>query len=215
MSQAGPDHGRFHPAGASPMRDRAPDGGFEVTEHREPPRTAAEDHSTSSVAPALRGPLALPPPIASRIGPHAFDRRRAIRVLAILSVLVLCTYLGYRAMLALHAWLGEQPAYQVPFASIVLDPPPPGWYRGGSAGFLEDVRRRARMPETVAVLGLEPEELKHVFEQQPLDRGGHQDLVSSTRSERCPEISSARGDRGDRRPQEVRGGQFGGHPGRR
>ena len=70
-------------------------------------------------------------------------------------------------MLALHAWLGEQPAYQVPFASIVLDPPPPGWYRGGSAGFLEDVRRRARMPETVAVLGLEPEELKHVFERSP------------------------------------------------
>jgi hypothetical protein len=85
--------------------------------------------------------------------------------LAILSGIAVVSYLGYWAVGAALAWLGDQPAYQVPFRSIVLDPPPPHWYRGGSAAFLQSVRRRARIPEKIPVLKLKEEELKNVFLQ--------------------------------------------------
>jgi hypothetical protein len=68
---------------------------------------------------------------------------------------------------AARSWLGDQPAYQLPFREIVLDPPPPSWYRGGSFAFLEDVRRRARMPETIPLLKRNEVKLERAFEQSP------------------------------------------------
>ena len=84
------------------------------------------------------------------------------------AVVLLCgvafSYLAYLGGRNAHSWLGEQPPYQVPFESILLDPPPPAWYRGGPAGFLKDVRRASRMSEKIPVLGLRDEVLKRVFE---------------------------------------------------
>jgi hypothetical protein len=77
------------------------------------------------------------------------------------------SYLGILALRAAVAWLGEQPAYQIPFREIQLDPPPPSWYRGGREAFLEDVRHRARMTERFPLLGMKPGELKRVFERSP------------------------------------------------
>ncbi len=65
------------------------------------------------------------------------------------------------------SWLGDQPDYQVPFRSITLEPPPPSWYRGGTTAFLEDVQRRARMPQTFSILKLERDELDLIFQRSP------------------------------------------------
>jgi hypothetical protein len=92
------------------------------------------------------------------------DRTRA-RIAAIVLVSALVGfYLAYRAGLG---WLADQPTYQVEFRAIELDPPPPTWYRGGKARFLEEVRRVSGMPERIALLKLAEDELKHAFEHDP------------------------------------------------
>ena len=133
-------------------------------EHREPPHAGAEDPRPRSVAPAGPDRLALPSPGPVRKGRIGIDRTRPRMAALILLGLLVCSYLAYLGGRNAHSWLGEQPPYQVPFESIVLDPPPPAWYRGGQAGFLREVRRASRMPETIPVLGLKEDELKRAFE---------------------------------------------------
>jgi hypothetical protein len=41
-------------------------------------------------------------------------------------------------------WLHAQPQYRTTFGAITLVPPPPAWYRGGAAVFLDRVRRGAQ-----------------------------------------------------------------------
>jgi hypothetical protein len=135
-------------------------------EHREPPRIVAEDPRTHPAAPDVHGRLAPTPLSLPRPGRTALDRVR-LRLVVRIALGLLGSYLVYRAGVAAVEWLGDQPAYEVPFRSIVLDPPPPPWYRGGSAEFLESVRRRARMPEKVPVLKLKPDELKQIFARSP------------------------------------------------
>jgi hypothetical protein len=135
-------------------------------EHRDPPRSAAEDPRTGAVAQGVQGrlgppPMALPRPIRRR-----FDRRR-MRLAVWLASSLIGAGLAYRAGVAAVDWLGDQPAYQVPFRSIVLDPPPPAWYRGGSAAFLENVRQRAKMPEAIPLLKYNDRELQNVFKLSP------------------------------------------------
>jgi hypothetical protein len=135
-------------------------------EHRDPPRSAAEDARTGAAAPGVqsrleRTPMALPRPVR-----RGFDRGR-VRLAVWLASGLIGAVLAYRAGVAAVAWLGDQAAYQVPFRSIVLDPPPPAWYRGGSAEFLENVRRRAGMPETIPLLKFKPDELQDAFKLSP------------------------------------------------
>jgi hypothetical protein len=73
-------------------------------------------------------------------------------------------YLGARAA---RSWLGAQPEYRLPFQAIKLDPPPPSWYRGGAAAFLDDVRQRSRMSDTIPLLNLTEKELDRAFQQSP------------------------------------------------
>jgi hypothetical protein len=64
-------------------------------------------------------------------------------------------------------WLTEQSAFRLPFGSIQLEPGPPAWYRGGTVAFLEDVRRRARMPHTLRLLELRDDDLVCAFKKSP------------------------------------------------
>ncbi len=135
-------------------------------EHRDPPRSAAEDARTGAAAHGVQGRLertsmALPRPIR-----RGFDRDR-VRLAVWLASGLIGAILAYRAGIAAVAWLGDQAAYQLPFRSIVLDPPPPAWYRGGSVQFLENVRRRAGMPETIPLLKFKANELQDVFKLSP------------------------------------------------
>src|SRR3954452_23933894 len=63
----------------------------------------------------------------------------AASVLALIAVGVVGSHVIERVV----RWLHGQPEYQVTFGAIVLDPPPPAWYRGESAVFLERVRQAA------------------------------------------------------------------------
>jgi hypothetical protein len=136
-------------------------------EHREPPPMVAGDSRTRSVASTASDRLALPPPARPHPNRLEMVRRRAILWLAIVLGVVLCSYLVYVAARAARSWLGDQPEYQLAFREILLEPPPPSWYRGGPSGFLEDVRRRARMPETISPLKLKEADLKQAFKQSP------------------------------------------------
>lgn len=133
-------------------------------EHREPPPIRAGDSRPRSVAPDESDRFPFPPlglPRPARVGS---DRRRMAIGAALLLAAITGLSLAYLAARAARSWLADQPSYQIPFRDIVLDPPPPSWYRGGSAGFLEDVRRLAGMPESIPVLGLKEDELKRAFE---------------------------------------------------
>jgi hypothetical protein len=44
-------------------------------------------------------------------------------------------------------WLHGRPQYQTTFREIKLDPPPPSWFRGGAAVFLDRVRTTAQRPD--------------------------------------------------------------------
>jgi hypothetical protein len=136
-------------------------------EHREPPPNDAEGPRIRRAAPLESDRLALPAPDSPRSGRPAIDRARAAAAVIILSAVLLGSYLGILAIRAAIAWLGDQPAYQIPFREIQLDPPPPPWYRGGSEAFLEDVRHRARMPERFPLLGMKPDALQRVFQCSP------------------------------------------------
>jgi hypothetical protein len=136
-------------------------------EHRDPSRSAGEDPRTGAVAHGVQGRLEPPQMALPRPSRRGLDRGRMLRLAVWLVAGLIGAVLAYRAGIAAVAWLGEQPAYQVPFRSIVLDPPPPTWYRGGSAGFLENVRQRARMPETIPLLKFNDRELEDVFKLSP------------------------------------------------
>jgi hypothetical protein len=136
-------------------------------EHRDPPRYSVEDARTGADAHGVQGRLesprmALPRPLRLR-----FDRGRMLRFAIWLSAGLIGAVLIYRAGVGTVTWLGDQPAYQIPFRSIVLDPPPPAWYRGGSAQFLENLRQQAGMPETIPLLKFETNELQDVFKLSP------------------------------------------------
>ncbi len=136
-------------------------------ERREPPRTTSEHQESPSAA--RTSTPALEPPRLSLRRPNRFPLDRAGAGIAITAIIGIAfgLYVAYRAKCALVAWLADQPAYQLEFRSIVLDPPPPSWYRGGAARYLDEVRRLSGMPESIALLKLKDEELKHAFEQNP------------------------------------------------
>ncbi|MHB1558711.1 MAG: cell division protein FtsQ/DivIB [Isosphaeraceae bacterium] len=143
-------------------------------EQRQPPRIPPEDPRLPSRAagPAggpSPGPLALPAPARAPAPSRssAAMRRRLLLAAGVLGGAILAAYAAHRARPALDSWLGDDPRYQIPFRSIVLEPPPPGWYRGGASAFLDDVRRRSRLPDPVPVLKLQPGELLHAFQLNP------------------------------------------------
>ncbi len=105
-------------------------------------------------------PLGLPAP-----GGERPDRPRILARLAwILAALAIGSWALFFLARSARNWLAAQAAYQISFRSIELIPPPPSWYRGGPEGFLEALRRRARMPETIPLLATRADEIARVFE---------------------------------------------------
>jgi hypothetical protein len=73
--------------------------------------------------------------------------RVVVAILVGASALALAGVAGSEVLGSLKHWVNGQKQYETTFAAIALDPPPPAWYRGGSAGFLEHVRLAARRGE--------------------------------------------------------------------
>jgi hypothetical protein len=138
-----------------------------VMEHREPSRTIAEDPASRFAAPSSPRRLEAPRPESPPPRRIPIARTRAGIAAAIVVGVLVGLYLGYRALCAARKWLADQPAYQLDFGAIELDPPPPPWYRGGTRRFVEEVRRLARMPRKVPLLALRKDELEHAFEHSP------------------------------------------------
>lgn len=136
-------------------------------EHREPPPDGKEDSRIRSVAPAASDRHARPILSLPRPGQPFLTRPRARLGFALIVGVLIASYLAYLGARSARSWLSDQPAYQLPFRSIVLDPPPPSWYRGGAPGFLEDVRERASMPESIPLLQLKEAELQRAFQRSP------------------------------------------------
>ncbi len=83
--------------------------------------------------------------------------------LLFLGMLSVVGYIGLIAVRSAIQWLHRQPQYQIPFREIRLQPEPPPWYRGGSEGFLKQVREKAQQPELLAVLDVDRERLMSAF----------------------------------------------------
>ena len=60
-------------------------------------------------------------------------------------------------------WLHNQPAYQLNFADIELEPPCPKWIKSGQVGLLEKIRKGSKRPVSFSVLDLDVDALRNDF----------------------------------------------------
>ena len=90
--------------------------------------------------------------------------RRALARAAIASTLLLAaTAGGIWAARRLAGWLHARPEYALNFDEIALDPPPPAWLKGGAKGLLDEVRRKAALPERISAVGVDLDALTVAF----------------------------------------------------
>ncbi|WP_337174871.1 hypothetical protein [Paludisphaera sp.] len=131
-------------------------------EYRDLPRIVAPDDGGDDLGPRPRQrrfPLARP---------GRLDARKIATVgMLALSLAAVIFYAGRQALDASVEWLQNQPRYQLPFGEIQLPEPPPDCFRGGTAAFLERVRRNAKEPEVVSLLKVDPVRLRNAFKAFP------------------------------------------------
>jgi hypothetical protein len=97
-------------------------------------------------------------------------RRLLAASLITVSVAAVALFLGRQAVELAVGWLHGQPRYHIRFDQIELVPPPPAFFRGGSARFLERVRAGEAKPEalqTVPLLDVDREQIENVFKRSP------------------------------------------------
>lgn len=143
-----------------------------MTDHRDAPRLRATE-PTPGVGGRDAAATSLPGdrPFARLMAAHPAGRRLSLRRLATWlgpgagAVLVLVV-LGIQSFRAAFDWLARQPAYQVPFAALTLDPAPPGWIRSGGRGLLDVVRRRSNRPEILSSLAVDLGQLAADFQRE-------------------------------------------------
>ncbi len=138
-----------------------------VTERRDPSRVDPVD---SPEEPSVAGE----PPPRSWFGHRTaslvlagslpmLDRRWATRVMIVAVALAVLLAVGYRSFRLATAWLHDQPQHRLPFSEIELDPNPPSYIKLGRVGLLEQVRQRANLPESLAVLEVDLGKLARAF----------------------------------------------------
>jgi hypothetical protein len=120
------------------------DAGVEVDD--EPPR-------------ARRFPRLIGPPEAKHLAPH----RMVLGGVAAVGVLAVAAVLGTQAARSVIAYVHAHPSYQLSFREVVLDPPPPPWFRGGASAFLEEVWSTPNEPRTFSTLDLDKNSLSLLF----------------------------------------------------
>jgi len=139
-------------------------------EYREPTRIAAPDRRgdepiEDADSPSPRSPF---PFVRAR---GRLDLRRLLAAILItVSVAAVVLVLGRRVVESAVSWLHGQPRYQIRFDQIELVPPPPDFFRGGSARFLDRVRSGETKPEaleTLSLLDVDREQIENVFKRSP------------------------------------------------
>jgi hypothetical protein len=97
---------------------------------------------------------------------HLVLSRLGLAVLSSIIALIVTAVVGWHLLGSLVRWLHNQPVYQTNFSAIELDPPPPDWYRGGSAGFLERVRQAVQREDMAfSALDVDLTELRLQFQR--------------------------------------------------
>ncbi|SIO02535.1 POTRA domain-containing protein, FtsQ-type [Singulisphaera sp. GP187] len=134
-------------------------------EHREPPRIATADEPADETdrdpARGRRFARFVTPPSVRRLS----RPRIVLAILATAGLLYAFSLAGLHGLRSLRTFVHKQDEYQLAFSAIVLEPPPPGWYRGGSKPFLERVLKESGLPERFSLLDLDTEKLKLAFQR--------------------------------------------------
>lgn len=112
-------------------------------------------------APSRRFPRLMPPPSARRAISGRWLLTALGTVLAVTAILLAAGFLLRRSI----DWLQVQPAYQLAFEDIILEPPPPRWLRGGPAEFLVRVARESGVRSRFSSLEIDVEKLRDAFKR--------------------------------------------------
>ncbi len=118
---------------------------------------------TREAAPGDSSPGPAPPrseSVLARLWPSLpLSVRRPERLAALILGLGVLLVGLWEGSLALRDWLHAQPAHQLPFDNLILEPPPPTYIKIGKPGILSHIRQRAHLPQHLAVLNLDLGEL--------------------------------------------------------
>ena len=134
------------------MEQREPAGTIPV--ESEPPRALID-------GPSRRFPRLMPP----RSAPRAISRWwlfTALATVGSMTAILLAAGLLLRRSID---WLQVQPAYQLGFEDIILEPPPPPWLRGGPAAFLARVASESRVRARLSSLEIDLAKLREAFKR--------------------------------------------------
>ncbi|MFO0954229.1 MAG: hypothetical protein U0835_24340 [Isosphaeraceae bacterium] len=144
-------------------------------EQPEPPRQphAGLRGREVDASPPPREPAALPPPSHfARLTPPARLRRIPPKRLAAwvsggILVAVILLAAGQAVTRRLVQYVRDQPAYQVHYRAILLEPPVPAWFRGGREAFLDQVWKGSVEPTSFSALDLDGPRLLNLFRRNP------------------------------------------------
>ena len=130
-----------------------------------------DDHVRDGfVGPRAQAPIGaarIRPPFDDRAAPRRVPRRILVRAAIGVALLALGPVGLFYAHRRMSAWLHERGDYQIDFASIKLDPPVPGWYRGGGVAFLERFRVEAGYPVRIPLLTMDLSQLHKALSKDP------------------------------------------------
>jgi hypothetical protein len=93
--------------------------------------------------------------------------RVVIALLLVTAAMAMVVYLCAQAVHSAIRWLHHQPQYQLRFLDIELADPPPAWFRGGTEGFLRQVRECAGEAEVLEIMELEKDQIERDFKLSP------------------------------------------------
>lgn len=125
----------------------------------DPERNVGLDDNGDDTPRLRRFPRLITPSSARRHSP----RQLAVLVSVGLVCLIVVAVVGSRLVRGVVQHVHADPGYRVSYREIVLDPPPPAWFRGGAIAFLDRVWACPGGPRDFSTLDLDTSRLALVF----------------------------------------------------
>jgi hypothetical protein len=136
-------------------------------EYRETPRIAATEGRKGGVIDGTETRRRLRRFDFAGAKRHLDFPRVVIALLLAAAAIAMLGYLGVQAARSAIRWLHHQPQYQLRFLDIELAAPPPDWFRGGTEGFLKQVRENAGEAEVLKIMELDQDQIENDFKLYP------------------------------------------------
>ena len=122
------------------------------------------DSDSDGDRPRLRRfPHLVTSPAVRQLTPH----RLLLGVLGTIAALAVLGVLGSHVVRRAVGYVHAHPSYQLSYRDVVLDPPPPPWFRGSTPAFLDHVWRSPAEPRTFSSLDLDTDHLTLLFQWCP------------------------------------------------